>query len=155
MGKIQQAFNQALNIGAIAVGPAIAAKKQAKANIELEAKKAAAEEKRITDLETEAEEAENYRTQLAEKEPRVEDAILDEALQRSYEAQAISFNARPTAKKLEFLGVLRGEMEENKAYDAAKKAASSVAKSREQYGDQTAAIMIDTLKRSLNKGGAK
>jgi hypothetical protein len=76
MGAIQQAFNQALSVMAIAAGPQIA------------------EKKAIRKAETAATKAEDYRLSLAEKEPKVEGAILDEALQRSYEAYSKSYVAK-------------------------------------------------------------
>lgn len=131
MGAIQQAFNQALNIGAIVASPMIA------------------EQKKIRKAEKGAELASEHRLELATKKPKVEEAILDEAFEKERKAHERSYEAKPTAKKAEYLGVLRGEAEDYAAEDAAKKAANEVYRQSQIYKDQQA--LIQSVKEASKK----
>ena len=129
MGAIQQAFNQALSIGAIAAGPQIQ------------------KEREIRTARRAAHLASASRVELAEQNnPPVETAVLDEAFEREKKAHEAYYQVNPTTKQLEYPGVLRGEAEEYAAEEAAKKAATAMAQQQQQYKDQSIAALRETVK---------
>ena len=168
MGKIQQAFNQALGIGAIALGPAISEKTSA-------AKKAKAEIAETQRIESVAKEAEATVTESSYKRfgkedihggaiemigdkdliepelPMINIERYEETARAAFDRNPSEANRRKYAAAKEHAALARKITIEN----AAKEAAESVAESREQYKDQTAEKMINTLKGILDKGGAK
>lgn len=122
MGTIQQAFNQALGITAVAMGPQLAEQQKAKSEIQA-----------IRDASEAVDKAEELRLALAEN-PKSTSAELDLALETSIAKQTKLHQLNPTIGNTQYLAALRDERTENAAYDAARR----VAKQKEIYNDQQA-----------------
>lgn len=149
MGAIQQAFNQALAIGAIATAPMV------KQNM-----KKQAEQEAITKAETEAEQAYDRMEEVfGAKKGTYSEQQMKDVLNEVYEAQKASYKARPSLEK----GALKAELYENlkEWNEPAEKAAKNVAATRDQYKDQIA--MLHSIAEGVRfgstqpnkKGGAK
>lgn len=149
MGAIQQAFNQALAIGAIAAAPMV------KQNMDKRA-----EQRAIAKAETEANEAFKRMDEIfGAKDGTYSDQQKEDALYEAYETQEKSYQARPSLQK----GALKAELYEDlkEWNEPAEKAAKNVAATRDQYKDQIA--MLHSIAEGVRfgstqldkKGGAK
>jgi hypothetical protein len=164
MGAIQQAFNQALNIGAIALGPTIATKKKERADIKKGEKELSAIEKQTTA-------ASKNTAALAQEYSRDKDEvskslyeqadIKEEELLGKQEAvleRLVSLD--PSDENLAYLESTRIE----KAAIAANRAARQAAEQKEIYNDQKRNMdaikskgkqLMETASKIKAKGGNK
>lgn len=142
MGAIQQAFNQALAIGALATSP-IARQKAEKR----------AEHKAIVKAEAGADAAfARMEEAFGAKHGTYSEQQLKDLLGEAYEAQEASYRARPSLQK----GALRAELyEEMKEWDVADEAAGAVRKYKTMNQDQRANMDAARKPKTDETGGAK
>jgi hypothetical protein len=145
MGAIQQAFNQALNIGALAMSPAIANKKAEKAKIKAETEKT-----------EKAQAKSNEAFDVADKvfgEKGHTEAERELAVKDLYEAQEANYKQNPTKENFELRAQTYEDYQEwvedtaaeKAAEHAAKKAAKTMALQQQQYKDQSIAALRETV----------
>jgi hypothetical protein len=171
MGKIQQAFNQALSIGAIAVGPMVATKKQTIAERE---KLNKAQEKLQKQIDIEAAAADEALKDASKKPKEDGKTTRGKSLETQLDARKSvanvaykKFEQNPTKENYDSYlehkkaaNELEGKIADKKE-KSAKKAAESVSAERDQYRDQIA--MLRSVAESVrwgstqrtDKGGAK
>ena len=146
MGAIQQAFNQALNIGAIAMSPAIANKKAEKAKIKAETEKS-----------EKAQAKSNQAFDVAEKvfgEGGHTEAEMELAVKDLYEAQEANYKQNPTKDNFELRAQTYEDYQEwvedtaaeKAAERATKKAAKAMAQQLQQYKDQSIVALRESVK---------
>lgn len=142
MGAIQQAFNQALAIGALATSPLARQKAEKRA-----------EQKAIAKAETGAEEAfARMEEVFGDSKGTYSEQQMKDVLGEAYEAQEASYRARPSLQK----GALRAELyEELKEWDVAEEAASAVKKYKTMHKDQRANMDAARKPKTEETGGAK
>lgn len=140
MGAIQQAFNQALNIGAIAMGPTIATKRKERADIKKGERELSAIEKQTASAsESAAELSQEYKREQDEVSKSLYEQadVKEEELYGKKEAvleKLVSLD--PSEENLAYLETTRIE----KAAIAANRAARQSAEQKEIYNDQKANI---------------
>lgn len=141
MGAIQQAFNQALNIGAIAMGPAIANKRAEKAKIKAETEKS-------QKAEAKADKAFEMVEKLYGEEGHT-DEELKLASKDLYEAQEANYQQNPTLENFELRAQTYEDYQawlpDKSTESAAKKAAAAMAQQQQQYKDQSIAALRETV----------
>lgn len=158
MGAIQQAFNQILNIGAIAISPSISeiTKKRA-----AEAQYKREQQAKQEDVQKKAEQAEIAAHELETLKGEVKEAgrSLDKqlaALEPSEKAAKEYYEKYPSKEGFDQYYELRRQREEvsakiaardkKAAEHAAKKAAAAMAQQQQQYKDQSIAALRETVK---------
>lgn len=142
MGAIQQAFNQALAVGAIAAHPFARAAAEKRF-----------EQKNIAKAEAGAEAALNRMEEaFGSASGTYSDQQLSDLVQEAYEAQETSYRARPSLQK----GALRAELYEHvKEWTVANEAADAVSKYRTAHKDQKANMDAARQPKPDETGGAK